>query len=167
MTQQLDWNYVPNSVVGENGASAEENGASTEDHIFFKEIERVTQAHTNSTETPEKWGPGFMTTYWTDVFNTDNERIGTSIGAMIILYKRPSDGHLIEYIVEQIQLKDGSLASEAYLDRTDVLAQNICEQSLWGTSGRYAGMRGTRKYRIEELEGQYPLIAEMELHREK
>jgi hypothetical protein len=158
--QQIDWNFMSTAIAGENPES-------TEEHIFFKEIERVTQAHTNSQETPDKWGPGFMTTYWTDVFNTDNELIGTSIGTMIILYERPSDGHLIEYICEQIQLKDGCLASEAYLDRTDVLEQNVCEQTLWGTSGRYAGMKGSRKYRIEELEGQYPLIAEMELHREK
>jgi hypothetical protein len=159
MTQQIDWNFMSTAIAGENPES-------TEEHIFFKEIERVTQAHTNSKETPDKWGPGFMTTYWTDVFNTDNELIGNSIGTMIILYKRPSDGHLIEYISEQIQLKDGVLASEAYLDRTDVLEQNVCEQSLRGVSGRYTGMTGSRKYRIEELEGQYPLIADMELHRE-
>ena len=40
MTQQINWNYVPDSV-------AAENDASTEERIFFKEIEKVTQAHTN------------------------------------------------------------------------------------------------------------------------
>ena len=113
------------------------------------------------------WGPGFMTTYWCDVFNTDEELIGTSIGTMIILYRRPSDGHLIEYCSEQIQLKDGSFAAGGFIDRNDVLSQNWISYPVIGTGGRYKGMTGNRKYRINKLADQYPLIAEIELHRDK
>jgi len=158
VTQQLDWNFVPNSVVAENAES-------TEDSVFIEEIEKVTIAHTNSTEAPETWGPGFMTTYWCDVFDTSNNLIGTSVGTMIILYKRPSDGHLIEYISEQIQLKDGAFHAAGYVDRSDVFAQDWCGYPAVGISGRYEGMTGYRKWRIKELEGQYPLISEIELHR--
>jgi hypothetical protein len=160
MTQQINWNYVPDSVVAEDEAS-------TEERIFFKEIEKVTQAHTNSTESPEKWGPGFMTTYWCDVFNEDEELIGTSIGTMIILYRRPSDGHLIEYCSEQIQLKDGAFAAAGFIDREDVLSQRWISYPVVGTGGRYKGMTGNRRYRINKLADQYPLIAEIELHRDK
>jgi hypothetical protein len=156
---QLDWNYVPNSVV------ADIPGRSAEDSIWFEEIEKVTRAHTNTTEPPEKWGPGFMSTYWCDIFNRQDELIGTSVSTMIILYERPSDGHMIEYISEQVQLKDGCFAAVGTVDRSDVFAQNWAGYPAVGLSGRYAGMTGHRKWKIMELSGQYPLISEIELHR--
>jgi Allene oxide cyclase barrel like domain len=156
---QLDWNFVPNAVVAD--APAE----SVEDSVWFEEIEKVTKAHTNATEAPEEWGPGFMTTYWCDIFNRDDELIGTSVGTMIILSKDPETGNMIEYISEQFQLKDGCFAAAGYVDRSDVFAQNWAGYPCVGLSGRYAGMTGYRKWKIMELSGQYPLISEIEMSR--
>lgn len=156
---ELQWNLRPTTI------STQATDELAEDTISFEQIEKVTKADTNSTEPPEKWGAGFMTTYWCDIFDRADELIGTSVGTMIILKKRQSDGHLIEYISEQIQLKDGTFAAAGIVDRSDVFAQNWAGYPITGTSGRYLGMTGMRRWKIMTLSGQYPLIAEMNMHR--
>jgi len=75
-------------------------------------------------------------------------QLGTGVGTLDVLYKRPSDGHIIEYTTEQYQFADGTVVVSDYFDRTNLLAFKWVSESAKGTSGAYLGMSGKVTSRV-------------------
>ncbi|GCB53263.1 hypothetical protein [Streptomyces sp. NL15-2K] len=134
------------------------------DVVTVELVEKVTKKDLNESGSIEGFGPGMMATYWCDVFDTEGKHIGTTVGCMDILYADPESGHLVEHVAEQIRLPDGTIMAWGTMNRSDVLAQKWITYRCQGTSGRYAGLVGTRTWRIQSLEDEsYPIVAKMEL----
>lgn len=103
--------------------------------------------------------------YWT---LDSTEVIATGIGTFDVLYKRPSDGHLIEFVTEQWQFPDGDFMMTGYVDRWDLVNSKMIVDQLTGMSGKYAGMKGTLRWYVPppnwEMPG-YPAVEEFHVCR--
>ncbi|MFI7344508.1 hypothetical protein ACIBUY_41985 [Streptomyces sp. NPDC050085] len=91
---------------------------------------------------------GFQANWFDHVYDwKTGEKVGTAVGAMNIIYERPSDGHDIEYQWEMFHLADGTFAAGSSFDRADVIAGNWITQPVNGVSGAYKGWKGTWTWR--------------------
>jgi hypothetical protein len=153
---------------GKESGMVETSGASAvqADAVTIELVEKVTKKDLNASGPIEEFGPGMMATYWCDVFDTEDNLIGTTVGCMDILYTDPETGSMLEHVAEQIRLPDGTIMAWGTIDRVNVIGQKWITYRAEGTSGRYLGMSGTRTWRIMSLtDPAYPIVARMELHR--
>ncbi|MEU9609704.1 DUF6531 domain-containing protein [Streptomyces sp. NPDC048057] len=77
--------------------------------------------------------------------------IGTSHGFFRIEYIRPGDGGLMSYYTEDITLDDGTLHAEGWADFNAVRTSEWVYYPVTGTSGRYEGLSGFRKWRMTSV----------------
>ncbi|MFL6072389.1 MAG: allene oxide cyclase barrel-like domain-containing protein [Mycobacteriales bacterium] len=110
--------------------------------------------------------PGYMSAYLDELYDfTGNQHVATAAGDLDLLYARP-DGHVVQYIAEQMHFSDGTLVGTGTQDRTSVIAQDWVSMAIRGTSGRYAGMSGTWRWRvISKTDPTYPVEDEITLCR--
>ncbi|WP_033287247.1 allene oxide cyclase barrel-like domain-containing protein [Streptomyces sp. NRRL F-525] len=90
---------------------------------------------------------GFMSTWFDELYDASGAKIATATGNMDIMYARPSDGHKMQFQMEQVQLPDGTFSMAGPFDRTDVIESNWITAPVVGLSGRYAGWKGTWVWR--------------------
>src|SRR5205814_756035 len=83
---------------------------------------------------PDK--PGWMAGYLTDLDNFGSDQhVAAGTGGLDILSRKPN-GHLVQYIAEQVQSPDGTFVGTGAQDQTDVLAQQWVRMAVKGTGGR-------------------------------
>ncbi|MDJ1137468.1 allene oxide cyclase barrel-like domain-containing protein [Streptomyces iconiensis] len=87
-------------------------------------------------------------TFDDELHDENGKLIGTSHGFFRIEYVRPGDGGLMSYYTEDITLDDGTLHAEGWADFNDVRTSVWVYYPLTGTSGRYEGLSGFRKWRM-------------------
>src|SRR5882724_6384399 len=112
-------------------------------------IEKTTKIHMNMEVDPRNVPIGWVALYFDDLYTEDeSELIGRAFGVNQAIYKRESDGHIIQYVTEQFQLPEGNLVAEGPIDRERVVAQEWVSIPVKGTSGLYLGMTGLWSWRI-------------------
>lgn len=92
---------------------------------------------------------GFQSTWFDGMYDwTTRDQLGTSTGALDIMYQRASDGHEMQYLWEQAQFPEGTMALEGPYDRTDVVSFKWVGSPAKGLSGKYAGWTGYWQWRL-------------------
>ncbi|MEU6811649.1 hypothetical protein ABZ920_22205 [Streptomyces sp. NPDC046831] len=87
-------------------------------------------------------------TFDDELYDETGQLIGTSHGTFTIKYVRPGDDGLLTYYSEDITLEDGTIHAEGWADFHDVRTSEWVFYPATGTSGRYAGLTGFRKWRM-------------------
>jgi hypothetical protein len=132
--------------------------------LHFGLSERTVRTMTNAAKLPDDWDAGTMATYFDDVYDDAGNRVGTTVGTMSIISKDPVDGHLNEYLSEQIMLPDGAITARGGFSRKAALDQQWLGYPAVGTGGRYTGMTGTRAFRIADMsDPTFPISVRMVL----
>jgi hypothetical protein len=110
--------------------------------------------------------PGYMSAYLDELYDfTSNQHVATAAGDLDLLYARP-DGHVVQYIAEQMHFPDGTLVGTGTQDRASVIAQNWVTMAIRGTAGKYNGMSGTWRWRvISKTDPTYPVEDQITLCR--
>lgn len=131
----------------------------------IKMIEKTIEFHMNMEVDPRDVPVGWVALYFDDLYDsTDTELIGKAFGVNHAIYKRPSDGHIIQYVTEQFQLPDGCLVAEGAIDRVAVITQQWVSIPVKGISGLYLGMSGLWSWRITSVtDPLIPLVSNITL----
>jgi hypothetical protein len=87
-------------------------------------------------------------TFFNNIYDSDDNIVGNTVGLVIAVSKRPSDGHVITEYAEVIKLHDGTLRSSGSVDRIALWTGNPIVLDVVGTSGSYLGKRGVRECRL-------------------
>lgn len=127
--------------------------------IVLNMIERTPRWYGNKKVDPRNVPVGFKAIYFDDVYDSaGHKKIGDAAGVNHAIGKRPSDGHMVQYVTQQFQLPDGDLVAEGAMDRSAVIAQHWVSTRIKGLTGRYVGMSGTWSWRLTDLtQPQMPL----------
>jgi hypothetical protein len=99
---------------------------------------------------------GFKGAAFDPAYDTAGKKIGETVVSTANFYKRPSDGHVFEYIADTLELNDGTIATGGAYDRVSVAHQVLVTGRATGLSGRYAGKYGTFTWRLASLKPPFP-----------
>jgi hypothetical protein len=117
--------------------------------IRLHTTENTPRWYTSEDVPPGGAGPGFIALYFGELYDAKTHAVvGHSGGSNHLLYTRPSDGAVIQYVDEQFDLGDGSFIASGSMSRQDVISLKWVSEPLRGTSGKYLGMTGTWKWRL-------------------
>jgi hypothetical protein len=118
-------------------------------HVITGVTERTVEFKFIGTPFPDVMAKvGDAVTYRDDIYGPDGEVIGHAIGFSTVIAKRPSDGHLISTYAEAVEIGEDTLRTTATVDRTAVIAGGWARFDAIGTGGAFAGLRGTRRWRL-------------------
>jgi hypothetical protein len=88
--------------------------------------------------------------YW-DTYTYHGKFFGTVHGSGQDLYVRPSDGHLIGYYTEDLNLVGGFVRTYGLVDVTaEYVLHEQATLTAVGNSGRFAGLTGTRQWKLDD-----------------
>jgi hypothetical protein len=125
-------------------ATNDNNGECTQ----LRFIEKIAAFYPGSSVT----GVGAFGNFLDKLYAQDGTtQVGIGVGTYILLYQRPSDGHVFEYSTEQDQLPGGTVVISGYFDRTAMFEFQWVTLSVTGTSGQYLGMSGTVESRVQSF----------------
>jgi hypothetical protein len=120
--------------------------------IEIKMIEKIRSFTTNMEADPRNVPAGWAAVYTDELYDEKgSELIGAAFGVNHAIYKRESDGHMIQYVTEQFQLPEGTLSAEGPMDREAVIAQEWVSIPIRGTGGLFLGMAGLWRWRLFDL----------------
>jgi allene oxide cyclase-like protein len=87
-------------------------------------------------------------TFYNEIYDSDDNVVGDTVGLVIALSVQPSDGHMITEYREAINLLDGTLRSSGVVDRDAMLSGTPIRLEVVGTSGKYLGRKGFRECQL-------------------
>lgn len=100
--------------------------------------------------TPDAPEVGESDTYDDVLYDAEGREVGTLTGRGRVVYKRPTDEHVMLHYQEEVVLPDGRISTAGWIDGNEIQAGNWQSLAATGTSGRYAGWTGVRMLRQEE-----------------
>jgi hypothetical protein len=134
-------------------------------HLSF--TEPTVRFYTNETISSVTTPPvGLMGIYLDPLWDASGNQVGQTAGEVEMLYTRASDGHLIEYIAETLQLPAGSLFSAGTYDRAGIEAADVMSAPIKGVSGAYLGMSGTWNWSLVSRSAPFPVQEKVTLCRD-
>lgn len=86
--------------------------------------------------------------FYNQIYDADDNVVGSTVGIVIATVENQSDGHLITEYTEAINLLGGTLKSHGTVDRNATLNGAVMKFDVVGTSGRFLGMQGIRECRL-------------------
>lgn len=89
--------------------------------------------------------------YNDNVYDENDQKVGHAVGYVSVFAKRPSDGHLISRYDHTVELPDGDLSGTGIVDRTAMFQGATAVFHVHGTSGAYAGKRGTYSWKLVQV----------------
>lgn len=119
------------------------------DHITLIELtEKVSLNYEGGT--PDAPQVGESDTYDTVLFDGDGDQVGTLSGRGKVVYRRPSDDHVMVHYEEELVLPDGTISTVGWIDGNEIQAGCWQTLSATGASGRYEGWKGVRMLRMDD-----------------
>lgn len=109
--------------------------------------EQTLRFETAGTRSP-RMQPGDGATFYNEIYDSDDNVVGDTVGLVIALSVQPSDGHMITEYTEVINLLGGTLRSSGVVDRDALLTGVPIRLEVIGTSGKYLGRKGFRECRL-------------------
>ncbi|NUP52990.1 MAG: hypothetical protein HOW97_37550 [Catenulispora sp.] len=142
------------------GAATAQAGTATPDHhgcVTVDFIEPTPSFYSNIPMTPQApYTVGFQGAAFDTIYDAAGNKIATSVVASDNVFKRDSDGHVFEVVDEVMNFPDGTLDGHIVADRNAVAAGSWVSGRIQGISGRYAGLAGPWRWRLNVVAPPYP-----------
>lgn len=118
------------------------------DSIVIQDItEQTLRFESVGTRSP-RMQTGDGATFYNEIYDSDDNVVGDTVGLVIAVSVQPSDGHILTEYTEAINLPGGTLRSSGVVDRDALLSGTPIRVDVVGTSGKYAGRKGFRECRL-------------------
>jgi len=112
-------------------------------------VERTTQAYPVGTAAQPMQNAGDAVSYYDEIRDADGAVVGHAVGYVTVRERRASDGHLIVFYDESVQLPGGILHDSGVVDETAVEGGAWARFKAVGTAGGFRGKRGTREWKLD------------------
>lgn len=87
-------------------------------------------------------------TFYNEIYDENDTVVGRTVGITVAVYRRESDGHLMNDYKEAILLPEGTVCTTGTIDRDALLRGEPVRLTAVGVGGTLGGLTGTREVRL-------------------
>jgi Allene oxide cyclase barrel like domain len=111
--------------------------------IVISDLREVSHLTIHTPEGAQE-GAGSIVTYYSDLIDATDAKIGTTVEGFGLVYHDPGDGRMMELISATDEFADGSIFWTGTVDINSIARGEAQVFRAFGVSGRYRGKSGTR-----------------------